>query len=692
MTKPTTAQIEFAEALLLGRSYPPRSFSDWVQSELIIPDGPHAGERFRIERQPVIRLWLDAVDDPQWRSLIFTAVTQFGKSLFGYVAPMLYHACELGESLGFCVPFADMADNKWQADVRPVLVASPTLRKLLPKRGSGSSGGTVRDSIQLANGALLKILSAGSDDAGKAGFTTPSIFLTEAAKFSKAGGASVEANPLRQVRGRQRAYKRERRREYIEGTLTLAEELPWTLREASTRSTIVAPCPHCREFIAPGREHLIGWQDAESELIAAKRATWTCPNCTKAITEKQRHAMLFDAVMLHAGQTIDKRGRIKGRNPETTRLWFHALPFVNCLLSASDIAAEEYLAAQLPEDTFERQDAERELHQFVWSKIYTPPRQDGTIDISRDSITARTIEIGRSQLPSDAELVATGIDTGDRTGWYLTLASRTDGRLFIVDYGNFDIHSDKARPREAIRAALNELVPYLEAGYPIQGRNESLRAHSVWVDVSHEQEATWGFSRDNGKPQKLHQWIHAARGRGETKIKERKYSCPTKKAGPVKQIANDRSWYVEFVRTPRCFEIHWDADKYKWLAQHGLTLPIDQPGAIALHAAPQKSHRTFSRHCCNEQLIHEFVPGVGPRGKWIRTGANHLLDCLAEAYAALCRQGYQPPPVKLLEQPDAGKDKKADGTKEPAAESKPGPPSPPANAQKERIKDWFARH
>ncbi|MEP4684207.1 MAG: hypothetical protein ABJ015_21565, partial [Rhodopirellula bahusiensis] len=150
----TLAETEFADALLRGRSSPPRSFSKWVQSELIIPDGPHAGEHFRLERQPAIRLWLDAVDDPYWRSLIFTAVTQFGKSLFGYVSPMLYHACELGESLGFCVPFSDMADNKWQADVRPVLMASPSLRKFLPTRGSGAAGGTVRDSIQLSNGAI----------------------------------------------------------------------------------------------------------------------------------------------------------------------------------------------------------------------------------------------------------------------------------------------------------------------------------------------------------------------------------------------------------------------------------------------------------------------------------------------------------------------------------------------------------
>ncbi|TWU15971.1 terminase gpA endonuclease subunit [Allorhodopirellula heiligendammensis] len=683
----TIAQTAFAEALRNGKSSPPRSFTQWVESELIIPDGPHAGERFRIERQPAIRLWLDAVDDPQWRSLVFTAVTQFGKSLFGYVSPMLYHACELGESLGFCVPFADMADDKWQADVKPPMVASPHLRKLLPTRGSGSSGGTVRNSIMLANGAMLKIFSAGADDAGKAGFTCPTIALTEAARFSSAGGASVEANPLRQVRGRQRSYRREKRREYIEGTLTLQHELPWTLRESSSRSEIVAPCPHCRSFIAPGREHLVGWRDAHSEIAAANAATWICPSCEKAISEAQRHKMLHDAILLHAGQTVDKRGRVRGPQPETTRLWYHAKPFVNCLLSASDIASEEWLAAQIPEDTSERNDAEKELHQFVWSKIYEPPREEGAIEISRDTITSRGIEVGRGQLPADVQLVATGYDLGNTTGWYLTLASRADGRLLIVDYGSFDIHSDKARPREAIRAALTAQLPYLNAGYPILGGG-NLRAHQVWADAGHERKAIWDFTRDANEKQSLKQWIIACRGRGETQMQERKYTCPTKKAGAVRQIAHDRSWYVEFLKDPRCFEIHWDADRYKWLAQHGLTLPLDRPGAIALHAGPEKGHRTLARHCCNEQLVHEFVPGVGASQKWIRTGANHLLDCLAESYAALCRLGYRPPVAKLDEQPDADSPN-SEGTPEPPRPAPVPPPLP--DAQREKIRNWFAK-
>jgi hypothetical protein len=95
------------------------------------------------------------------------------------------------------------------------------------------------------------------------------------------------------------------------------------------------------------------------------------------------------------------------------------------------------------------------------------------------------------------------------------------------------------------------------------------------------------------------------------------------------------------------FEVHFDADRYKWLSQHAMSIPTDRPGSISLFAGPEKIHRTLARHLVNEQLITETVPLKGTRRRWIRTGANHLLDCLAEAYAGLCRIGYRPPAVKF---------------------------------------------
>ncbi|TWU66440.1 terminase gpA endonuclease subunit [Crateriforma conspicua] len=681
----TVIEHEFAAALRRAKSTPPRTFRQWIQEELIIPDGPAEKKRFKIDRQPAIGLWIDAVDDPQWQEMIFTAVTQYGKTLFGFVCPLLYHATELGQKIGVGVPFGDMANDKYQADIKPTMQMSPNLRRHLPVRGPGSADGTVRGSLQLASGSLWKFMSAGADDAGKAGFTCPTIVVTEAAKFSQAGASSVESDPLRQLYARQRSYQSHRRRSYVEGTLTIESELPWTLHDASSRSKIVSPCPHCCEFIAPEREHFVGWKEAHSEVAATKAAHWVCPKCGKKITESQRHRSLFDAVLLHAGQKIDRKGRVTGPPPETTRLWYHATPWVNCLLEAQDIARDEYLAAQIPEDTEERTNADKQLAQFTWSMIYRPPKVDGEITITREGIAARTNGLAKGRLPSDVQFVTIGMDTGHRTAWYLVLASCADGRLKIIDYGSFDVPSHQARPKEAIVAALGGQVPYLEAGFSVEG-GDALRAHSVWVDCSDNQEATWEFTRGVNPRQSLNQWVIAARGRGESQMDRRRFTCPSRKNNTVRQIADDKLWYVQWIKAARIFEVSWDADKVKWLAQHGLCLPVESPASITLFEQPEKAMRTFTRHIRNEKLLHEFVPGKGWKSYWWRTGANHYLDCLAMAYAAQCRLGYQPPAVRMHRNPD-GSPSAVDQAAAPTTPKKK-PAKLPADKRK-KVSSWF---
>jgi hypothetical protein len=196
MVKPVDEELRIA--LVNGQSRPPRSFRKWITDELIIPSGRFAGERFKLETQPVLNLWIDAVDSHEWTDLVFQAVTQMGKTLFGFVAPLLYHTCELAENFVLGVPFGDMASNKWDADILPVLMASPGLRKLLPRRGSGSGGGKIRDSVQLANGAILKIMSAGADSAHSRG---PSVAPTSRAPSPSRTSCPGDCVPSRPVRG-----------------------------------------------------------------------------------------------------------------------------------------------------------------------------------------------------------------------------------------------------------------------------------------------------------------------------------------------------------------------------------------------------------------------------------------------------------------------------------------------------------
>ena len=112
---PVNANALLAKAIRQGISLPPRSMRQWMTEEFTIPDGPFRGERFRFDRQPIASLWVDEIDSGKWIEHIYTGPSQSGKSLIGYVAPLLYHSCELSEKLIFSVPLDEMAADKWEA-------------------------------------------------------------------------------------------------------------------------------------------------------------------------------------------------------------------------------------------------------------------------------------------------------------------------------------------------------------------------------------------------------------------------------------------------------------------------------------------------------------------------------------------------------------------------------------------------
>jgi hypothetical protein len=74
---------------------------DFAESEVIIPDGPFAGRKFKCDRQPYTGLWFDEVDSGRWSRCVATGPTQSGKSLSCF--PLLYHLFELGETV-ICGP------------------------------------------------------------------------------------------------------------------------------------------------------------------------------------------------------------------------------------------------------------------------------------------------------------------------------------------------------------------------------------------------------------------------------------------------------------------------------------------------------------------------------------------------------------------------------------------------------------
>jgi hypothetical protein len=371
---------------LAGQIRPPvlRELLDFAESEIVLPDGPHKGDKFRRHTQPWAGLFLAELGTGRWQRSALLGPTQAGKSLVGYVLLVLYHLFEYAETVVLGVPDMKMGNDKWRRDILPVIKAS-RFKDLLPKRGQGSRDGEIKDSVTFENGATLKFMTGGGGDASRSGFTSRVVGVTEVDKMDAAGEASRETDKVGQIEARTDSFA-DKARIYLECTVSIEEGRIWQEYIHGTQSRVACPCPHCRAWVTPEREHLIGWREADTEEDARERARWICPGCGVELTEPQRVEMNRRAMLVHRGQTVNADGRVEGELPKTRTLSCRSNAFNNLFWTAATVAAREWRAARDPDE----QNAEKEMQQFVWVQPFKGDAEDVT-KLDAQTITRRVV-------------------------------------------------------------------------------------------------------------------------------------------------------------------------------------------------------------------------------------------------------------------------------------------------------------
>ncbi len=109
-----------------------------------------------------------------------------------------------------------------------------------------------------------------------------------------------------------------RSRTFLECTVSIEQGRTWQELIAGTNSRIAIRCVHCRNFVTPEREHLIGWRDGKDVFGAGDLTRIACPSCGAIWEEKDRVAANQESVLVHRGQTIDENGVISGDPPGPT--------------------------------------------------------------------------------------------------------------------------------------------------------------------------------------------------------------------------------------------------------------------------------------------------------------------------------------------------------------------------------------
>ncbi len=635
--KPRVSKLHESLALIFdgARIKPRRSMREFAESDVIIPTGQYRGLPFRCSRQPYSRCLFDALDSGLWSEHVITGPSQSGKTLSAHVIPVLHRIAEVRRNIVNALPDIRMANDKWFSDFLPVILASPGLIDLLPKSGPGSKGGQVKNSIAFSNNAIMKYMTTGGSDQARAGFTADGgVFVTELAGFSASGESSVEANPLKQIEARMRSLTRRDRYLVAEGTVSLEDQLPWSLRANSTRSRLVSPCPHCEAWISPEREDLAGWDSAESEIEAGDKASFFCPACGESINESERLKSLQDLVLLHDGQTI-RRGKVVGKLPETLRLWFRWSAWHNALLSVGDVAIDEWRKSRMDPESQEAENAERELCQFVWCTPYTPPKI--VIDeLAKGDVARRASDLPRGEMPDDTIWLGVGADCGMYALHWCVIAQRTAGGFHVVDYGTIDVlrrgtGTATTRGKDAGRAlleALAELKKRCEIGWSRR------QPDHVLIDANYLADEVHAFARRAGTI------FTPSLGRGMGQGSQEHYAHPVKKTLDIRVIGE--RFHVRRHPKHRTLYAMMDVNHWKSRIHRALRVDADQAGALTMFLDQQYHHETFDRHLRAEQQRQEFHARRGQVEVWTNDEKkpNHYFDATVGAMVGLawCRE------------------------------------------------------
>lgn len=617
-----------------------RTISEFAEDEITIPTGPFEDKPFRMRRQPWIRHLFEAIDEAvrhhTYNEIVTTGPSQSGKSLNCFVLPVLYHLFEVGETVIIGVPEMEMAKDKWEMDFVPVLERT-RYKDMLPKSGRGSKGGTV-GLVRFRNGASLKFMSGGGSDKTRAYFTSRVVAFTEVNEMASATLTSKEADKIKQIIARTRAFG-ERRLVYKECTQSVEEGHVQQRWLAGTQTRVFLRCPHCQKFVYPTREHLTGWQDAETEDEAKADSAFYCSSCGEHWSENDRRLANRETLRVDRGQRVEGDS-LTGVPANVSTFGFRWSAVHNQFTSTSELGVAEWSAKR----EIDAANAEKELCQFIWGNTYDDPNVSReTLDYERTR--KKRDEWTRGVLPPDTAHLTCGVDCHLRLLYWTAIAWRENGMAHVVDYGTQKVPKPEESDIEgAICEALFELRGKFEHGWSVFGSTDARQPDQTWIDAGYKPDGIYRFIRD---PETDIRWYKPILGRGAGQQYLKRYNRPTKTGAMCHQIGDN--WHVMWDQARGLHRIELNSDNWKSRLHAMLMLEDQTRGSMTLFDSKRDvEHDTYVRHLMAEEETRIWDEKKGWLTVWEHlSGSNHYLDCTTYATAAASFVGFE-----FLKEPD----------------------------------------
>jgi phage terminase large subunit GpA-like protein len=589
---------------------------DWCEENFRYPTGPKVGHPYSRKDQPATALFLQMLDSDYWRSAVLVAPNQVGKSL-SLVQFVLHVNFNLREDVIFGLPDIDkMWSGKWLKDFVPAMNSSD-LKKFLPKTGSGSSGGTPK-LVLWDNGQTLTPMGAGGGDTQRAGATARVVVITEMKEFGVLSGGSEEGAKIDQLSNRTRAHMG-RELVFGESTVTTPSNITWQWFKDGTQSMPHFPCESCEEYIAPEREHLIGWQNARTEEEARYNSMFSCPCCGVLISDAKRRQLLQECLVLHKGQTVDK-GKVIGDVPPTRRLSYRFTASTNMFCDAGSIGVDEWRLFR-EQKVLEKLKKNRALSQGFFG--FPVDDTDFEIDpLDGMALTRRQDSTSFGFVPPGTTHLFAGVDVRKTTLHWTVLSVGEYNGMRIVAWGQERVLQDIPLDA-AILCAGKQLQNRFQNGFLNRETKEMIPVSLTLMDSGWKPVYVQAVCDNDDF------WM-PVKGFGEGVLIDEAYRPPNRKSSIIRFIGD--GFDVKFMDGG--WAVHCDASVGKSELHAGLRSDINHHSAILLPKASPGEIRELVMHLTAE--IETVVQDGGESStKWKKLrDDNHLLDSTSYARIA----------------------------------------------------------
>ncbi len=498
--------------------------SDAVSQYMRVPLGGGSSVRWDKERTPYVIEPMDCLNSREYDAVIFVGPARTGKTI-GLIDGWITYSIICDPSDFLLVQLTqEKASEHSRKRLDRTFRCSPEIAKRLSPRKNDNN---VHDKYFRA-GNLLKIgwpsinVLSSSDykyvaltdydrwpedvDGEGDGFSLASKRTTT---FMSSGMTLVESSPGKDIKD-------------VKHRVGSTHEAPPTtgilsLYNRGDRRRFYWPCPHCKEYFEPSMSNMVGYRDDPDFVKASENARLQCPHCQNLIEPSLKRELNIKGVWLKEGQTIDKKGQIKGagRNSRIASFWLEGPA------AAYQTWAQLTYKLLNAEQEFERTGSEETLKAVIntdWGLPYLP--RSALEQRRSDELMERREEVEEKTVPANCRFLIAAVDVqgGKKRRFVVQIVGYGEsGERWLIDRYNIsftrpDEHGETKEIDPRIPEDWDILISdVLEKKYPLSyNKNHLMPILAMAVDSGGEEGVTdnaykfWRRCRRNGKSKQVY--------------------------------------------------------------------------------------------------------------------------------------------------------------------------------------------